>query len=220
LPTLQELWPKIPAAQRDEVLHSWGALVARVHRVEVAGHGPLADAAGAVSFEVFLGADLGHRLFPAMAAEWPDGLPLLEELRALVPVVARRVEGKGSTLLHNDLHMGNVLCDTVDGSLRCVGLLDLETAFAGPPEADIAMMAVHHGPLFAQPLEGEWLERILAGYGAPVDALTLAFFRAYHMLNMGFYSALVGHREHAGAVCSAARAETGLLLVQAGLRAA
>jgi aminoglycoside phosphotransferase (APT) family kinase protein len=217
LPTLQELWPTRSFRERESLLRSWGELVARVHGVRLQGHGPLADADGGISLETFLGADLGYRLFPAMSAEWPDGIPVLEELRSLVPVVTARAEGKGSTLLHNDLHMGNVLCDSVGGRFRCVGLIDLETAFAGPPEADLAMIEVHHGPLFSQPLAGRWFERVMDGYGGVLDAATRGFYRAYHMLNMGFYSALIGHREHAATVCASARRETAALLADEGL---
>jgi Ser/Thr protein kinase RdoA (MazF antagonist) len=208
LPTLQELWPAVPRWQRPAVLRSWGQLVRRLHAVEVRGHGPLAVAEDKPSFAEFMGADLGYRLYPALAGEWPQGLDILEALRAAIPAVARCVPADGSALLHNDLHMGNVLCRVERGGIRCVGLLDLETAFAGPRESDMAIMEVHHGPLFEQHIRGDWFAQVASGYGRPLDAGVMSFFRGYHLLNMGFYSVLVGHREHAARVAEAARRET------------
>jgi aminoglycoside phosphotransferase (APT) family kinase protein len=207
LPTLQELWPGLGQDERATVLRSWGELVARMHRVRVSGHGPLAEMQEGVDFEVFVGADLGHRLYPAMAAQWTEGIEILERVRSTIPAVAERVADGGCILLHYDLHMGNVLCDATDEGVRCVGFIDLETAFGGPPEADLAIIEVHHGPHFSQPLEGEWFQHIEDGYGRALDPVVMAFFRSYHLLNMGFYSALVGHAEHAHVVARAASRE-------------
>jgi aminoglycoside phosphotransferase (APT) family kinase protein len=217
LPTLQELWPSLPAAKQAAVLRSWGELVGRLHAIRVRGHGPLCGAAERLSFADFLGADLGYRLYPALAGEWPESLGILEALRQAIPSVTERVPIDGSILLHNDMHMGNVLCEVQSGRVRCVGLLDLETAFAGPPEADLAIMEVHHGPLFDQPIDGDWFDEVRAGYARPLDPVVMTFFRAYHLLNMGFYSVLVGHREHADRVAAEASREVELL---AGMRTA
>jgi aminoglycoside phosphotransferase (APT) family kinase protein len=208
LPTLQELWPSLDDHARTRALQSLGGLVARVHSVRVCGHGPLDVAEDKPTFEAFMHADLGYRLYPALAAQWPDAIEILERLRDAIDAAAERVPADGSALLHNDLHMGNVLCEHDEVSSRCVGVLDLETAFAGPREADLAVLEVHHGPLFSQPVEGNWFEHVQQGYDRPLDALLMTFFRAYHLLNMGFYSAIVGHHEHARKVGSAALAET------------
>jgi aminoglycoside phosphotransferase (APT) family kinase protein len=207
LPTLQELWPRLTRCARAGALESLGRLVRRVHGVVVRGHGPLAVAEEKPTFEAFMHADLGYRLFPALAGEWEVGLPVLERLRSAIGAVADRVDPNGSALLHNDLHIGNVLCDTRGGEVHCVGLLDLETAFAGPPEADLAVMEVHHGPLFAQPLDGAWFAHVQRGYRRSLDPGLMSFFRGYHLLNMGFYSAIVGHHDHALQVAAAAAAE-------------
>ena len=111
------------------------------------------------------------------------------------------------TLIHGDLHAGNVLCETEGERIRCVGLLDLETAFAGPPEADLANAEVLHGPLFTQPLPEPWFEHLRAGYGDSLDPLVLAFFRIYHLANMGFYSAFIGDAWHAETVARGAQLE-------------
>lgn len=197
MPTLQELWPDLDAEQRRDALRSLGALLARVHDVRLGGHGPLLKAeTSGDSFIDFLASDLGDRLLPAVAGEWAAALPYLERLIEALPTVSRGVERR-ARFAHGDLHMGNVLCRWEDGEVESVGLLDLETAAAGPAEFDLAVLTVHHGPLFAQPVEGDWFEEVLRGYGARPDPARMAFFRAYHLLNMGFYSAMIGHHEHA-----------------------
>jgi len=207
LPTLQELWPALSETQQARALRSLGKLIDQVHSVKVSGHGPLAVADQKPSFEAFMHADLGYRLFPAVSADWHAGVPLLERLRSAIAPTAERVSADGSTLLHNDLHMGNILCENSDAGVRCVGLLDLETAFAGPPEADLAILEVHHGPLFAQPIGGDWIAHVRSGYRRTLDPVVMSFFRVYHMLNMGFYSAIIGHEEHADRVAKAALEE-------------
>jgi aminoglycoside phosphotransferase (APT) family kinase protein len=208
LPTLQELWSSLGPDARAQALRSLGRLVARVHSIRVSGHGPLGVAEDKPTFEAFMHADLGYRLYPALAAQWPDAIEILERLRSAIEKAAERVPADGSALLHNDLHMGNVLCENDGSGSRCVGLLDLETAFAGPPEADLAVLEIHHGPLFSQPVDGPWFDHVRQGYGRRLDPLLMSFFRAYHLLNMGFYSAIVGHHEHAQRVGTAALAET------------
>lgn len=208
LPTLQEVWPELNASQREQALRSWGALMARVHSIRLPGCGPLLQARqGSHSLVTFLRADLGARLLPAIMGEWPEAVELAEALLGAVEQIPARNLHPGGRFLHGDLHMGNVLCERTGGEVRCVGLIDLETALAGPPECDLANLGVHHGALFDQPLEGEWYRQVLAGYGAEPDPWLLAFFRTYHLLNMGFYSALIGHHWHAGQVAAAARAE-------------
>lgn len=207
LPTLQELWATLTEGHRREVLRSWGRLVRRVHRIKLAGHGPLPKArTEAVPLQEFLHTDLADRLLPATTHHWADACGVVECLLRVIPRVAERAPTE-STLLHNDLHMGNILCEETGGTFHCVGLLDLEAAFAGPPEADLANLQVLHGPLFAQPLPGAWFQEVATGYGEDLDPLLLGFFRAYHLLNLGFYSALIGHAEHAGDVAAAAHAE-------------
>ena len=208
LPTLQELWPEIPEASRPEVLRSWGELVRRVHAIKLPGQGPLPVVRHeeASSLAGFLEQDLAERLLPAVAAIWPQGHGVLEALLGVVGEVGERVEEEG-TLIHGDLHAGNVLCETDGERIRCVGLLDLETAFAGPPEADLANAEVLHGPLFAQPLPGPWFEHLREGYGDSLDPLVLAFFRIYHLANMGFYSAFIGDACHAEMVAHGAQLE-------------
>jgi aminoglycoside phosphotransferase (APT) family kinase protein len=208
LPTLEELWPTLPEEQRAEVFWSWGVLLRRVHRVVLSGYGDLAAESFADrSLVAHLEGELAGRLRPAVAAEWPGGLWLVDWLLGALPELEARTAGGSATLVHNDLHMGNVLCDTAGGGARCVGLLDLEAAFAGPPEADLANLEIMHGPLFHRPLPGPWLDWVSEGYGDRLDPWLRGFFRVYHLINMGFYSALVGHHEHAGEVAVAAAAE-------------
>ena len=208
LPTLHEMWPELPERARDRALRSWGEILRRVHKVRLAGHGPLPRAVREPSsIRAFLGAELEGRLPPAVAAWWPIGYELVTTLGALVPEISARVGERPGVLLHNDPHMANVLCERRGTGVRCVGVLDLEAAMAGPPEADLAHAQVLHGPLFGIALSGSWFDRVVEGYAAPVDPVTLAFFRAYHLINLGFHAAMVGFAEHAADVAAAAAAE-------------
>lgn len=206
-PTLDELWERLDRTERLDVLRSWGELTARVHAVKLSGFGMLSDpGTNQRTIGEYLTQELHDRLLPAVWGEWPDAIPLVERLLEAVPEVEARVGGS-SRLVHNDLHMGNVLCTTRDGPVRCVGLIDLETALAAPPEADLAVVEVHHGPHLSQPIRGNWSAHFRAGYGQRVDGWVVNFYRAFHLLNMGFYSALVGHDWHAAEVGSAASSE-------------
>lgn len=207
LPTLKDVWPQIPPRLRPDVLRSWGELIGRIHEPTLPGFGPFERIARTPSpLAAFLEDDLVRRLGPAVTDVWPEGLEALQQLIEAIPAVAARA-GDTAVVVHNDMHMENVLCEVGSAAVRCVGVLDLEAAFAGPPEADLAMAEVLHGRLFAQPLEPEWLEPVLEGYGRPLEPRILAFFRAYHLLNLGFHAALVGHEEHARDVARAALQE-------------
>lgn len=206
LPTLQEAWPRLSAAQRERALRSWGRLLRRVHQIHLPGHGPLTDDALVGSLQATLRADLEERLLPAVWAEWPEGSEPVERLLGALPSLAAAVGDRPAVLIHHDMHMGNVLCEPDDQGVRCVGLLDLETCRAGLAEADLAGAEVHHGPLFSQPLAAGWTQLLHQGYDAALHPLALDFYRSYHLANMGFYSALVGHHEHAAEVGAALRA--------------
>ncbi|HLL81857.1 MAG TPA: aminoglycoside phosphotransferase family protein [Longimicrobium sp.] len=203
LPTLAELWPGLGAAARLAAMRSLGELVRRVHSAPVHGHGGLGG--GGVSISQALAGDLGGRLMPAVQAVWPDGVPLVDVLLGTIPEVARRAPEHG-VLLHGDLHIGNVLCERGAGTVRCVGLLDLECAHAGPRESDLARLAVLHTDLFQMGMEGPWLDRVLEGYADPVDPELIAYYSVYHLVQLGFHSAWVGHDVHAASVADAARA--------------
>lgn len=206
-PTLKRLWPELAEDERAEALREWGRLLARIHRIELPGHGELLET-GERGYDLaeFLVRDLEERLRPSVERGWPAALDGVDRLIARIPDVARRIGERGAVLVHNDLWTGNVLCDTTRG-LRCIGVLDLEDAFAGPPGADLAKTAVLHGPLFGYELGGDWFDRVLDGYGRSVDAGAVAFFRAYHLVNMGFHAAIVGYEDHARDVARSLAAE-------------
>lgn len=206
LPTLKQLWSELDDAARAAALRAWGRVTRRIHGVRLPGNGPLLEAArGPLPVAEFLMQDLEDRLRPALAGVWPAGMDVVRRLIAAVPTIATRVGDDGGVLIHNDLHLPNVLCEVVAETPECVGVLDLEDAMAGPPEAELAKTQVLHGPLFRHHLKGAWLERLCEGYGARLDALVLTFFRAYHLINMGFHAALVGYAAHAEEVAHAAR---------------
>jgi aminoglycoside phosphotransferase (APT) family kinase protein len=208
LPTLRELWPSVTPHAHEPVLRSWGALLRRIHTVQFRGHGPLGrDTSGPRPFDAFLARDLAERLEPAVIATWPDAHHVVRMLAAHVGEVTRRASAGAAALVHNDLHMGNVLCVVNGGVIQCVGVLDLEWATAGPPEADLARVQVLHGPLFAQSLDGSWFETLLQGYGNQFDPLVLSFYRAYHLLNLGYHAASTGLGAHASTLLEAATTE-------------
>jgi len=179
-PTLEEVWPGMDPAGREAALRSLGRLVRRLHRTPLRGYGPLGEEGGDHrSLAEHLAADLGERLLPAASAGWEEGAPILEELVERLPVLAERVRDRPATLLHNDLHLGNVLCEVDGARVRCVGFLDLEASAAGVPESDLAILQTLHGALFARPLPGAWFARVREGYGGTLDPWTLHFFRVY-----------------------------------------
>lgn len=203
-PTLLERWPGLSPAGRRRAIRSLGALLRRVHGVRAPRQGPLGARGGAPgSPEAYLSADLGGRLLPAVEGEWPDAAPPLRELVEAVPRMAERLRQVPPVLLHGDVHLGNVLCRPSGDGVRCVGMLDLETAAGGPAESDLAMAQLQHGPLFTVPLQKGWFELLLRGYRRAPDPLRLRFYRAVHLANMGFYSAMIGHAEHAATVAAA-----------------
>lgn len=202
-PTLLELWPDLSPARRRQAVRSLGRLLRRVHGVAVHRHGPLDADHAPASLAAHLEADLGLRLFPAVEGVWPAALPHLERLIGVANRVAERLAGAPAVLLHGDVHLGNVLCEDDGAAVRCVGLLDLEGAAGGPAESDLAIAQVHHGALFAAPLPAGWFRTLLGGYRREPDPFVLGFYRAVHLANMGFHSALVGHGEHAAGVAAA-----------------
>ncbi|HLL45574.1 MAG TPA: aminoglycoside phosphotransferase family protein [Longimicrobiaceae bacterium] len=205
LPTLAELWPELGPGERRSAMRSLGRLMRKAHTARLPGHGELRAMAGHPRLlSQVLAEDLGGRLMPAVGAEWPDGVPLVDCLLGMIPEVARRA-GEAGVLLHGDLHMGNVVCERAGGAVACTGLLDLECAHAGPAESDLARLAVMHTDLFGMPAGGPWLEWVREGYGEAVDPVVYGFYVVYQLAQLGFHSAWLGHHEHAASVAAAAR---------------
>ena len=204
LPTLDQVWDGADRARRAALLRGWGRLVRRIHAIGLPGHGPLLrphpGGPGA-----WLRDDVRGRLLPAVAYTWPAARATVEALGDAVDRLEGRIGGAPAVLVHNDLHAGNVLC-AADGG-ECAGVLDLEAALAGPAEADVAHMEVLHGPLFGRPLPTGWRDEVLRGYGRAPDPVALAFFRAYHLANLGYHAALRGLGAHAEQVLAAAAHE-------------
>lgn len=207
VPTLAQLWPDLGDRDRVQALESWGAMLRRVHAVRMQGWGPVAGGQKHPSLRRYLESDVHHRLLPAVHGEWPEAVAAVEAIARAVPRVAGRTAGRRPVLVHGDVHMGNILCDPAGGSPRCVGLLDLEAANTGLPENDLAIAEVLHGPLFNQALPEGWDGPVLEGYGAALNAYALQFYRAFHLANLGFFSALVGDVEHAAEVLAGLEAE-------------
>lgn len=202
-PTLAELWPRLDGPGRGRALRGWGELLRRVHRVRPRGHGALPAAERQPgSLQAHLAADLGERLLPAVRYTWPRASALVEQLADAVPAIAARAGDP--VLLHGDPHHGNVLCQPQGRGVRCVGFLDLEGAWAGPPEADVAVAELIHGPLFT-PLPAGWTEEFRRGYRESLDAASLAFYRGLHLANLGYHAALTGLDAHAADLLGAVR---------------
>jgi hypothetical protein len=125
----------------------------------------------------------------------------LETLPRLVDCVGRAA----FVLLHGDPHARNVLCRVAAAEVRCGGIIDLEAAAGGPRELDLAHALVLHGQLFNQPLPHGWFDELRAGYRLPLDDYAIDWFALYHLLNLGFFSALVGDHAHAENVARAAQ---------------
>ncbi len=211
LPTLAELWPELGPGERRGAMRSLGRLMRTAHTARLPGHGELRAMAGHPRLlSQVLAEDLGGRLMPAVQAGWPEGVPLVDGLLGTIPEVARRA-GEAGVLLHGDLHMGNVLCERAGGAVTCTGLLDLECAHAGPRESDLARLAVMHTDLFGMPARGPWLEWVREGYEEAVDPVVYGFYAVYHLVQLGFHSAWLGHHEHAADVAAAARSAASAL---------
>lgn len=204
LVTLAEVWPRLDASARTRALRDWGRLLRRVHRVRPRGHGALPGAERVPgSLHQHLAADLGERLLPAVHHTWPQAVGVLEALVDAVPALAARAGAP--VLLHGDPHQGNVLCRVEGPRIRCAGVIDLEAAWGGPPEADVAVAELIHGPLF-DPLPAGWTAEFRRGYGEALDAAAVAFYRAVHLSNLGYHAALTGIHAHAADLLQAARA--------------
>ena len=199
--TLAELWPSLSRAERAESVRSWGALAARIHRLRAPGHGRLQSpdrrsGAEALREEI-------QREGRASSRAWPEGAGLVERLLALLPALAGRFASDGA-LLHNDLHRSNLLCERQNGRVRCVGVLDLESAARGAPEADLARPMVLYGPWFGSRIDElpDWLRE---GYGPRLDEELLDLFLVRHLVVQARRSLTAGHARHAAWVAADAR---------------
>lgn len=209
LPTLKTLWPGMSDTQRKELLRKMGRMLRIMHRIETDRYGPLGnDQRNGRSFSEFMEYDLQERLKPASWAHWPDAIPLIDRITGMISHLPGQ-SGKPS-LVHNDLHLDNILCRTDGDEIRCVGLLDLEEAGGGRFESDLASALVLHQPLFSREQEkNRWLEDfdryLLEGYGREPDPELMRFYRGYHLLNMGFFFAHNGDEARGEQIIEAVR---------------
>lgn len=211
LPTLRQAWPDLSNPEREQALVSWGEMLTRMHTVRLSRWGAIRGGPVHRSFEAYMEADLRTRLIPAVWGEWPEASAPVEELARAVTVLASRLRDRSPVMVHGDVHMGNILYDPDPDGAGCVGVIDLESASGGVAESDLAIAQVLHGPLFEQPLPAGFIGTVVESYGSRPDPFAMAFFRTYHIANLGFFSALVGDTEHASEVLGLLEAELGRL---------
>lgn len=206
-PTLENLWPNLSKDQRVEALCSFGKMLRKMHKVKVDGYGSLNGDGHFSTISSYMENDLRNRLRSAVWFKWPEALPIIDRLGHMAGYLPK--EDDKATLIHNDLHFDNILCRVADETMECIGLLDLEAAVGGVPESDLASAIVLHDPLFAKgnPKQ-KWVDNfgrhLLKGYGNDINHFMLKFFQTYHLLNLGYFSALNGDKQHANRVIKAA----------------
>lgn len=199
-PTLQNLWPELSLSQKKEAVINLGGLLKKMHSIKLPAYGALSSDESYNSAADYILCDLRERLEPTMGAKWPDILPVVYELMRLGENVQEKEQE--AALVHNDFHIGNVLCVCDGGHVKCIGLLDLEEAGGGRWELDLARAVTLHHPFFAGGnLKGNCLNNfgrfIVEGYGKKPDQELLRLFRVYHLLDLGLYSAMNENYEHA-----------------------
>lgn len=206
-PTLEELWPELSFEQRKKASQSLGRMLREMHQIKVSSYGPLHENCSYRSAFSFMHNDLQNRLKPAIAEEWPEALPVISQLTKSAQDLSDM--NQDLILVHNDIHLGNILCESHDGEVQCVGLLDLEEAGGGIWEADLASaITLHHPLFFRNKVNGRWLKEfgqfIAEGYDKKPNQELLLFFRIYHLINLGFFSAISEDYEHAQCIAKKA----------------
>lgn len=205
-PTLGELWPRLEERQRQDALRSLGRMMRRLHAIPAARFGDITSAGAGSDAAGMLRRDLVHRLLPAVYAHWPAGAWSVERVIERIPDVARHAPHT-PVLTHNDLHIGNVLCDVRASGVECVGLLDLDGVTGCCAERDVATFRVLHGPHFLMEVSPACHAALDEGRGARSHPLLLSFFRCVQLANQGFSSGLLGDVEHAAIIHDALDAE-------------
>ena len=206
LTPLEDIWTDLNFIQKVKAIQSLGSLLSNVHRVKVDYAGSLSDEEPSHdTISSFMESDLLERLKPAVWAKWYDAVPVLDQLAQMASELPKKDD---PVLIHNDLHLGNVLCEQEEEEISCGGLLDLEAAEGGSWVSDIASATIMYNPLFFGK-ETEWIEDfekyLQEGYGKEADPFLLHFFKTYHLLNLGFFSILNDDRLHARQTLELAR---------------
>ncbi|HSK39432.1 MAG TPA: phosphotransferase, partial [Arenibaculum sp.] len=100
-PTLEDVWPAVADTRRADTLRSWGRLMRRLHDVRLPGHGRLPEALhGTRSLGGFLADDLEGRLRPAVQADWPGAVGLVDRLIGAMPSAVDGIGDGDPVLVH------------------------------------------------------------------------------------------------------------------------
>lgn len=202
-PTLKDLWPRLSVEQKRGAIKSLGQLLRKMHAISLESYGLVHHKHTHGSLTSLIVNDLHERLKPTFYAKWPEVVPILDQLIVIIKKISN--DEKKAVLVHNDLHMGNILCKTGSNCIECIGFLDWEEAKGGRWESDIASAMILHHPLFEGTSDKvEWLngfnDFLKHGYERNPDPTLLCFFQIYHLLNLGLFSVMNGDKSHASLV--------------------
>lgn len=207
-PTLKKLWPELSVTQKQQASKSLGRLLSEIHQIKIPNYGLLNEKNSYQSASAFMYSDLHDRLKPSIAAYWPDVLPMVDRLIQIAQNLPDNEDN--AALVHNDMHLGNIICKVQNDEIKCIGLLDMEEATGGIWESDLASaMTLHHPLFFSSKLKGngfkDFGQCISEGYGKKPDQKLLRFFRIYHLINLGYFSAMNEEYQHAQHIGKKAR---------------
>jgi fructosamine-3-kinase len=163
------------AADRVMLFRELGEMVARVHGVAMGAFGDLEPGGGIRDGSAYphaLGARVARRIGDK---RW---LAMFEQQLERHADVLRRVEK--AALTHEDLHHFNLLVARRGGIWHLAGLLDLDSAWAGNPESDLAKLELWRGmqhPAFCAAYTAE--RRVADDYAARRPLLQLLWCLEY-----------------------------------------
>jgi hygromycin-B 7''-O-kinase len=167
---LVDAWPRIPLADRTQMMHELGVALARLHALptaELAGIGP--------AWIPFLAGQRANcverQRGSGLAATWLEQIPEFLGSTPLSP-------GPRHVLLHTEVMREHLIVEPGPGGWELSGLVDFEPAMVGEAEYELASIGV-----FVTAGEPGLLGHLLAGYGRALDAALQRRALAYALLH-------------------------------------